>query len=142
MYRKGTLFKGTLQQPETNVDYYRDIAVFAYPTPEGSAVSTNTIVPRVTTSKPGEDAQYIVNRNNTKDYISEDPCWIQYEFDAPFTCRSLTVYSEKGKYNSQNYQSKRLLIEVSDDGKVFRSLGRLELPRHGWRTGMHLSLIQ
>lgn len=128
----GKNFNGSLPQPETNANYYKDLAILAFPTPEGADLSTRTIVPKVTTSKPGEDAQFLVAQNNAKDFVSEDPCWIQYAFDQPFTCRSITVYSEKGKYNAQNYQSKRLLIEVSDDGTTFRSLGRLESPRHGW----------
>ena len=36
---------------------------------------------------------------------------------------------------ASNYQSERLLVEVSDDGRSFRSLGRLQAPRHGWQDG-------
>nr|HPR33957.1 glycosyl hydrolase [Prolixibacteraceae bacterium] len=54
---------------------------------------------------------------------------IEYAFDEPFVCRSLFI--EAGN----NFQAVRLRIEVADDGKIFRSLGRLDTPRHGWQDG-------
>ncbi|HSC40372.1 MAG TPA: glycosyl hydrolase, partial [Chitinophagaceae bacterium] len=35
--------------------------------------------------------------------------------------------------SSNNYQAQRLLLQVSDDGRDFRSIGRLQPPRHGWQ---------
>ncbi|MEI6949281.1 glycosyl hydrolase [Paraflavisolibacter sp. H34] len=124
----GRTFNDTLARPETIENYYRDIAVFAFPTPAGGGVSTRTVVPKVTSSKGGTEAQALVDPANKKNFASEDPCWIQYAFEKPFTCRTLTI-----RTSGNNYQAHRLLVEVSDDGTSFRTLTRLVPPRHGWQ---------
>jgi hypothetical protein len=118
----------TLPQPVTNEQYYRDIAVLAFPTPEAWDRSTRTIVPHVTTNKRIE-AQYLAREGNKESFKSEEACWIQYAFDQPFTCRTIIIHAVN------NYQAQRLRIEVSDDGVEFHSIGRLTPPRHGWQDG-------
>ncbi|WP_207492370.1 glycosyl hydrolase [Aridibaculum aurantiacum] len=116
-----------LAQPETKENYYKDIAVYAYPTPVGADVTTYTTVPKVTTSK-GTDAPFLVTAGNKQTFSSDDSCWIQYAFDQPFTARSLVVRTP-----GNNYQAHRLIIEASEDGSSFRRVTRLEPPRHGWQ---------
>ena len=116
-----------LARPETNVNYYRDIAVFAYPTPMGWDQSTRTMVPRVTTST-GAGAQYLVE-GGKESFKSDEPCWIQYAFERPFTCRTIVIHAVN------NYQAQRLIVEASDDGVTFKRVGRLVPPRHGWEDG-------
>lgn len=116
-----------LPKPEHQENYYQDIAVYAYPSPVDVNVSTRTIVPKITASN-GADATGLVQVGNKKSFGSNEPCYVQYEFDKPFTCRTVTI-----KISGNNYQAQRLAIEVSDDGKNFRSIGRLEAPRHGWQ---------
>lgn len=123
----GKQFNDTLQTPEVNENYYKDIALFAYKSPEGTGISTATIKPVITTSKPGDDAHCLSDINNAKNFTSTDSCWIQYAFDKPFTCRSIIIHSKT------NYQSNRLMVEASDDGKIFKPVTRLEPPRHGWQ---------
>ncbi|MGN6180431.1 MAG: glycosyl hydrolase, partial [Mucilaginibacter sp.] len=125
----GKLFHDTLAQPQSYKGYYRDIKVFAYPSPEGSGISTKTIVPKVTAST-GADVQYLAVRGNKTSFASSQPCWIQLQFDQPFTCRSVIIHT-----NASNYESERLLIEVSNDGKNYKTLTRLIPPRHGWQDG-------
>lgn len=125
----GKLFHDTLARPQSYKGYYRDIKVFAYPSPEGSGISTKTIVPKITAST-GADVQYLAVPGNKTNFASSTPCWIQLQFDRPFTCRSVIIHT-----NSSNYESERLLIEVSDDGKNFKMLTRLVPPRHGWQDG-------
>ncbi|RBQ04005.1 glycosyl hydrolase [Pedobacter miscanthi] len=122
-----TINKISLPQPESKQNYYKDIAVYAYPSPVGEGVSTRTVIPKITASN-GADATGLVQPGNKKNFGSNEPCYIQYEFEKPFTCRTITI-----KVTGNNYQAQRLAIEVSDDGKVFRSIGRLEAPRHGWQ---------
>ncbi|WP_084290706.1 glycosyl hydrolase [Pedobacter nyackensis] len=122
---KQTKFK--LEQPETIEGYYKDIAVYAYPSPEGTGITTRTVVPIISTSN-GADASGLVIAGNKKSFGSNEPCWFQYAFEQPFTTRSLKI-----KTGGNNYQAHRLEVQVSDDGKVFRSIGRLEPPRHGWQ---------
>lgn len=127
MVKGGAKRKINLPQPETNEGYYKDIAVYAYPTLASSSISTQIVIPKVTTSN-GIDAVGLIKADNVKNFSSSDPVWIQYEFDKPFTCRSINI-----KTSGNNYQSNRLILEVSNDGKTFRSVGRLEAPRHGWQ---------
>lgn len=123
----GTQTKLSLAQPETVEGYYKDIAVYAYPSPEGTCISTQTVIPKVSTSTGG-DASGLVKAGNKKSFGSSEPYWIQYEFAQPFTTRTIMV-----RTNGNNYQAERLDVQVSDDGKVFKSVGRLEPPRHGWQ---------
>ncbi|TDH27499.1 DNA-binding protein [Segetibacter sp. 3557_3] len=116
-----------LEQPETIESYYEDIAVYAYPTQEGTVASTRTTKPIITGSKPDSALQQLADPANTRTYNADDKGWIQYAFDRPFTCRTIIIRSRN------NYQVNRMLIEVSDDGINYRSLGRLDPPRHGWQ---------
>jgi hypothetical protein len=116
-----------LPQPETKEGYYKDIAVYAYPSPIGTNQSTQTIIPKITASN-GADASGLIKPGNKQNFGSNEALYIQYEFEKPFTCRTVKI-----KVSGNNYQAQRLKIEVSNDGKIFRSIGRLEPPRHGWQ---------
>lgn len=130
MVKGGSIFRDTLPVPAHYKNYYRDIEVLAYPSLIGESTSSFDQHPAVTTNVPNTDVQFLADRDNKKSFTSADPCWIQLEFDKPFTCRSLIIHTA-----ASNYQSERLIVEVSDDGKTFRSLGRLTAPRHGWQDG-------
>lgn len=125
----GGEFNDTLSQPLTNEGYYKDIAVFAYPSPAGAGLSTRTQVPVVTSSKADTNLQRLVMPDNRVNFSSDDPCWIRYAFEQPFTCRTVIIRSR----TSTNYQANRLVVEASDDGKSFRQVCRLEPPRAGWQ---------
>lgn len=126
----GKTYHDTLPVPKHYKNYYKDIEILAYPSLPGEGQSSYDEHPKVTTSLPNTDVQYLAEKGNTKSFTSNEPCWLQLEFTKPFTCRSLVIHT-----SASNYQSQRLLLEVSDDGKSFRSLGRLEPPRHGWQDG-------
>ncbi|WP_443939393.1 glycosyl hydrolase [Pedobacter sp. MW01-1-1] len=116
-----------LPKPESKENYYEDIAVYAYPSQIGANSSTRNTIPVVTTSN-GVDASGLIKPDNKQNFGSSEPCYIQYAFAAPFTCRTVTI-----RTSGNNYQAERLEIQVSNDGKNFRSIGRLEPPRHGWQ---------
>jgi hypothetical protein len=126
----GKAYHDTLPVPRHYKNYYKDIEILAYPSLAGEGQSSYDEHPTVTTSLSNTDVQYLAEKGNTKSFTSNEPCWLQLEFTKPFTCRSLIIHT-----SASNYQSQRLLLEVSDDGKNFRSLGRLEPPRHGWQDG-------
>lgn len=111
-----------LSSPEAYKGYYQDIATFAFP---NNNEQTNEI-PTVTTSS-GTNAQFLANKNNKKNFSSGDPCWVQYTFKNTFTCKAIKV-----NVDGFNYQSGRLILQVSDDGKSFREVTRLKPPRAGW----------
>jgi hypothetical protein len=124
-----------LPQPETKETFYRDIAVYAYPVKDGTENSTRKVRPVITTSlreKSVEANALIGNSAAVRPVVlpfkTDQPCWIQYKFEQPFTCRSIVI-----RTGGNNYQAHRLLLEVSDNGTTFRSIGRLHPPRHGWQ---------
>ena len=125
----GKQFNDTLPTPENYQGYYKDIAVYAYPTPQGEGISTETVHPKVTTDVKDIDPQFLPYRKVDGTFRSEDPCWIQYEFDQPFTCRTIEVDP-----SGNNFQAQRLTILASDNGVDFRKIVQLEPPRQGWQN--------
>jgi hypothetical protein len=120
-------FNDTLAKPPANENYYKDIAVYAIPYPKAFTVSTNTVKPKITTST-GAKAAFLIEKDSKESFRCDSPCFIQYEFDRPFTARSLVT-----RTNGNNFQSHRFTIAVSDDGTNFRTVTQLEPPRHGWQ---------
>jgi len=117
-----------LSKPETNENYYKDIAVFAYPANSVASFSDVVMIPTVTASN-GTKPSFLSFVNDEKEsFKSDTACWIQYKYPEPFTCRSLKVH-----VGGNNYQAQRLIIQASDDGVNFKTITRLEPPRHGWQ---------
>jgi hypothetical protein len=121
----GLKFTGKLPQPSANEDFYRDIGVFAYPVASVPPREQPTI-----TTSTREEAQFLANPKNEQRIRFDKPGWIQYEYAKPFECRTITVVPD-----GNSFQANRLKVCVSDDGKNFRELLRLEPPRHGWQNG-------
>ncbi|WP_146585252.1 glycosyl hydrolase [Posidoniimonas polymericola] len=117
-----------LPRPLAREGYYQEIAVLAFPTPQGEGVSTANVPVTVTTNAEGQQAQQLVVAGNSERLRSAEPCVIDFAFEAPFTCRSVTIRPDGG-----NYQCQRLRLEVSDDGHAYRVVSRLAPPRHGWQ---------
>jgi len=120
-------FNGELERPPTAEGYYRDVAVFAYPTPRDARFSTNTTRPRITGSKTDSSLFLLADPSNKKTFGSDTACFIQYAFDAPFTARTVVIRSRN------NYEANRLVIQSSNDGVVFKTIKQLQPPRHGWQ---------
>lgn len=117
-----------LEQPETNENYYEDIAVFAYPANSENAFNETVLVPSVTTST-GEKASFLAFQGDgSQTFRSDSKCWIQYKYPKPFTLRSLKTIT-----GGNNYQSQRLMVQASDDGISFKTILQLQPPRHGWQ---------
>lgn len=127
----GQRFDDLLTQPPAKEGYYRDVAVLAFPSLDGEGRSTRTAVPKVSTSQSNVDARFLIGDGDDRRFRCDAPCWIQYEFEQPFTCRSLTIRADA----NDTYHANRLFLEASDDGQHFRRVGRLEPPRHGWQDG-------
>jgi hypothetical protein len=127
----GKPFEGKLDQPTTRADYYREIAVLAYPAVEGTGVTSTKLKPKATTNIPGLDPQPLVEGAGKPVSLSAEG-WIQYEFGEPFTCRSIRMSPDQ----RAAFQLHRVEVLVSDDGRKFRSLGRLKPSQfHGWQDG-------
>jgi hypothetical protein len=126
----GRKFDARLVQPTARKGYYRDIVVLAYPQMVDHPQSSLTRRPKVVSSYAGRDLGSLVTGKGKAIELTQ-PGWFQYEFDEPLTCRAITVRPSR-----RSYQAMRMEVRVSDDGKAFRSLGHLPVPRHGWQDMM------
>ncbi|MCO6046222.1 hypothetical protein NG895_20180 [Aeoliella sp. ICT_H6.2] len=117
-----------IPQPLHDSNYYRDVAVLAFPSLPGSRESSNQRSPLVTTSDNELHASRLSVADNSDRYRSETPCWIQFEFAEPFTCRSVTITPD-----GNNYQCQRLSVLASAKGDQFELVQQLTPPRHGWQ---------
>lgn len=116
-----------LMQPETKENYYKDIAVYAYPANYKNEIVLNNLEPVVTTSN-GADASFLPINEAKQTFRSDSSCWIQYAYSQPVTVRQVKI-----KKQNNAYQSQRFIIQRSDDGKNFFAADTLRPPRHGWQ---------
>lgn len=117
-----------LDKPEAKENYYKDIAVFAYPANSESAFSEEVLIPTVSASNGTRPSFLCFAGDEKESFRSDTNCWIQYRYPKPFTCRSIRIHA-----GGNNYQAHRLIIQAGDDGENFRTVTRLEAPRHGWQ---------
>ncbi|WP_197525532.1 glycosyl hydrolase [Pseudobythopirellula maris] len=122
-----------LPQPAAWEGYYQDVAVLAFPAPAGDGLSTDTVPVTVTTTAVGETAQQLVESDNERRLRSAEPCSIDFTFDEPFTCRSVTVWPDGRNYQCQRFTVEAITSESNGDGERFRPIARLDAPRHGWQ---------
>ncbi|MCD8186005.1 MAG: DNA-binding protein, partial [Rikenellaceae bacterium] len=113
-------------------DYYRDIAVYAYPLKDETiALSSRNLKPVLTTNSTSDDndPSVLIVPGNTQKFTSREDCWVLYDFGESFTCRSVEIM-----HSPFSYQAFRWHLSVSDDGVHFRSAAKLEAPRFGWQN--------
>ena len=73
-------------------NYYRDLAVLAFPIPADWGETSVTRKPKVTTNLPITDLAKAVDPANNERIVTTDKAgWIQFAFDQPFTLRAVTV---------------------------------------------------
>lgn len=117
-----------LPQPTTREEYYRDVAVLAFPSLPGSGLSTTTLPVKASTNAAGQTAHQLLMPGNEERLRSAEPCWIEFAFDEPFTCRSVTIRPE-----GRNYQCQRLRLEAVNEEGEYHPVCQLQPPRHGWQ---------
>jgi hypothetical protein len=116
-----TRFSGALAQPPTKNDFYRDIAVLAFRTPDGEGVNFKTLAPKITASTENVDGAKLIDGDGASSVTlptpeTNKPQFIQIEFEKPFAARTivLTPGSNMGYVTGT--------IQVSGDGKTFRDV--------------------
>lgn len=137
----GRAFSGKLPVPEHLHDYYRDIAVLALPFPQAWDRSSAGLQPKISSNLPLKvsDAQLATDPANKQDIVdTQESGWIAYAFKRPFTLRSVTVRTPSPEgYSPGLYRAANSLeVQASDDGVSYRTIGRLEYPKHGWQTDL------
>jgi len=114
-------YKGTLARPEAFQDFYRDIAVLAFPALEGDEVKMSDFNPKFTVS--GEslalDPKIFLDADpKTKISFPQPergkPQFLQIEFAQPFTARQMVL--DMGLVGDQMLQG---TLQCSADGKIF-----------------------
>jgi len=123
--RNGQSKKIVLPQPKAFQNYYKDVAVFAYPA--NYDLQTQFMQPIVTTSNH-TDASFLTDKQSNQTFRSDTNCWIQYSYDTAITIRSIQV-----RTGGNTYQALRLWLQRSDDGINFTNVTRFDAPRHGWQ---------
>ena len=108
-----------LPQPETNNahgnkksnNFYRDIAVLAFPSRQDDEMKLDNFAPKFTTSGTiGKNSVYSLPA-----MTEHNPQYIQIETIQPFAARQLTAYLGC-RYGVSG------VLEVSDDGKIFKTV--------------------
>lgn len=141
----GGLFEDTLKTPVNVYNFYKDVAVLAFPVPEGGGVSSATKSVNITSNINGVNLHNLFNsQSNVLEKIpvhkEGEKVYINLEFSEEFTARSITYeVRPKGKATtsatnvpgpaSENFVGTgyRVLpdlgqLEVSDDGTDYRKV--------------------
>ena len=107
----GKPFDGVLVKPESIKNYYRDIAVLAFPNPPAEAVNMAAAAPKISSSgeslKPGQFTMPRPEKNATQQ--------VQIEFPEPFAASALTANVSGPEWEMVTGE-----VQVSDDGKNFK----------------------
>ncbi|HZI33240.1 MAG TPA: glycosyl hydrolase, partial [Candidatus Binatia bacterium] len=110
-------FSELLPQPETNLGFYRDVAVLAFPCPAGEDQPMKAASPMLTTSFAGADVSKLVD-DDSKTFIDlpaptkAKPQFVQIEFPQSFTAQTVSLDLRSTGVKGE--------VQVSSDGKTFR----------------------
>lgn len=119
-----------LPQPETRRDFYRDIAVLAFRTPEGERRKMAEFAPQITASVEKFKGSVLVDGDLATFAVLPLPkpgqmAYLQLEFPQPFQARSFLLVPGPGNNEHQ------CALQASEDGKNFRTLRTFSIPRPG-----------
>jgi len=120
-------FSGVLPQPPSKLKFYRDIAVFAFRTPEGENADVKSLSPKVTASIANANGGCLLDGDAKTSVMLPKPQpgrpqFVQLEFSQPFTARSIVLAFVPGTRACGG------VLQVSDDGQSFRDLRTFTLP--------------
>ncbi len=149
----GRRVEAALPLPPTRLNYYRDVAVLAYPAPAGAA-NAGEIKPVVSSNVSSLDLAKLVTDSPTAQRVrisplpDDEPVFVQLAYERPFTARSIT-YSQRANWKSlviatqvptswadDAYGENMRLnppigkLEASDDGAQWREVCSLPAKGH------------
>ena len=125
--RGGVRFTGVLPQPLTKQDYYRDIAVLAFPTPAAAMGRMADASPEITYGLERvtlNDAGRLMDGSIAASVLIPFPAkgqkqCLNFDFPAQFTAQSLTLSPPTGGFFADSLD---VTLEVSDDGHEYRAV--------------------
>jgi hypothetical protein len=123
-------FRDRLPEPDSRLGFYDDIAVLAFPAPEGEGVDMRDLAPEVSGSAPAVAGDQVLDGDeNTYASLPKaspaKPQWLLFTFPTPFTARSMALLPAPGN------QGHRGEVQVSDNGVDFRTLSAFQIPSGG-----------
>ncbi|MEI7503345.1 MAG: glycosyl hydrolase, partial [Paludibacter sp.] len=129
-----------LPKPETTDNYYEDLMVLAFPTPEGDDLSVSDYNPEVKSSSKDvsfDGKKLMDNDEKTQILLPKpttvNPQYIEFVFPKPFTSHFMTIL-----LGARNY-SLNGSLQVSDDGihyktiKEFKGVAPIQIVQ-GWKA--------
>src|SRR6476620_1613720 len=129
-----------LAKPANRLNFYRDIAVIAFPSLEGEDL-LQTVKP---SSRSGPVDVTLLTGKDPKGVIVEpaqgENAWLQFEFAQPYEARLITFFisaiaTDKTKIKPLDFgEPTSILMEASDDGIQFRTVIRIN-------TGLETELL-
>jgi hypothetical protein len=128
-----TNFNATLPQPPTTLDFYRDIAVLAFPASADEDVRMRDFAPVASASGDEQPGNKLTD-GDAKTFIRlpvpkrGKPQFAQLEFQNAFSARTVKIVGGPGFPQCSGE------ILVSDDGKSFRPAHSFAFDRHGSAT--------
>ena len=121
--RGGAPFSGTVEQPNTIEKYYRDLAVVAYPSLADDAMLSAAVKTYAVGGTTGKLSPVLFNKSTPVTLAFpklKGTRIVQVEFPAPVKVAAVLVRGEA----SRDKPDLGGALEVSDDGKTFRSLAK------------------
>lgn len=114
-----------LKEPFRRMNYYRDAYVIAFPTPEGELGSLDGQMVRVTLEGREVELARLGDFTFTEMLTATSadslgPGYLRYDFNVPFTARSVSVNAE-----AMDGRGAAIVLEASDDGTNFRVVAEL-----------------
>jgi alpha-L-rhamnosidase len=117
-------FDAVLPQPITRKNYYRDIAVLAFPSLRGEGEGISGAAARITSNAAGIDVAGLPggkgNLVGLPRPTADHPIWLQLLFDQPYPARSFTL--ETGVDGCGG------ALQVSSDGATFHEVRKFSIP--------------
>ncbi|WP_418264912.1 glycosyl hydrolase [Flavobacterium faecale] len=128
MVVKGGKINLKLPEPTKRGDYYKDVAVIAYPALESEIVEFE-VKPEVTSSSSDFNTEKIIDGKIDDRVLLKAPkngmSWIQWDFKKPHTVRSFYLNCEKKKEDGITK------LQMSDDGINFKDVVDFKVLRQG-----------
>ena len=114
--------------------YYRDVACYAFPSPEGIHQKMSDYRLDIKTDIPGIEVQKLFDGNTREIAVNTKATgYIQIGFEKPFTARSVRLFSQADRWFPYPFYPASMELQVSDDGREFRHLYKLTPDQHGWQ---------
>ncbi|MDC7684172.1 glycosyl hydrolase [Asticcacaulis sp. BYS171W] len=115
-----------LLQPYTKEGYYRDAAIIAFPASDGDDSRFTAHIKEARVGPVAVDAARLTDRDAATAYELGPDAPLMFEMREPFAAQALTVYGGEGQ------GSFTVTLEVSDDGRTWRSVGKASVgPERG-----------